>query len=184
MKQIRTTIESPYEPNDNGALWLDTSNPDAPILKAFTNGKWQATSGTGTEPVESTANKVTEISSESTDEQYPSAKAVNTAIEKITIPVVDITNLDFRYGYVQIDDDMGRVLRDAIFVKVPFDDGPLILMRDNSAIALSLISNKTKESCIFTYALTVDDPASGPCFGYYLDVCLDHSILSVIRGEI
>ena len=72
MKQIRTTIESPYEPNDNGALWLDTSNPDAPILKAFTNGKWQATIG----------EKVTEIDSDSTDEEIPSAKAVN---DRITV---------------------------------------------------------------------------------------------------
>lgn len=73
MKQIRTTIEGPYEPNDNGALWLDTSNPDAPILKAFTNGKWQATIG---------GEKVTEIDSDSTDEEIPSAKAVN---DRITV---------------------------------------------------------------------------------------------------
>lgn len=125
MKQIRTTIESPYEPNDNGVLWLDTSNPDAPILKAFTNGKQQATIG---------GEKVTEISSDSTNEEIPSAKAVNDRItaladevgvdldkykEYFTIETLrDQTTVYFRQSENAVDDGMAPLK-----VEVSVDEG-------------------------------------------------------------
>jgi len=86
MQQIKNIIKGPYEPQDNTVLWVDTGNPDAPVEKIFCNGQWTATSGSGTEPVESTANKVTEITAESTNVEYPSAKAVNDAIELAIAP--------------------------------------------------------------------------------------------------
>ena len=82
-KRLRTQVASVVEPEDIHVSWFDISNPDAPVLKIYYDGAWRPIGGgegpSGT--AESTANKVTEISAESTDIQYPSAKAVYTALQ-------------------------------------------------------------------------------------------------------
>lgn len=82
-KRLRTQVASIVEPEDIHVSWFDISNPDAPVLKIYYDGAWRPIGGgegpSGT--AESTANKVTEISAESTDIQYPSAKAVYTALQ-------------------------------------------------------------------------------------------------------
>ena len=45
MQQVKNIVKGPYEPQDNTVIWIDTSNPDAPIAKVHSNGEWKAVSG-------------------------------------------------------------------------------------------------------------------------------------------
>lgn len=43
MQRIRNTVSGPTEPRDTHVFWVDTSNPESPVLKMF-NGGWVAVS--------------------------------------------------------------------------------------------------------------------------------------------
>lgn len=43
MQRIRNTVSGPTEPKDTHVFWVDTSNPESPVLKMF-NGGWVAVS--------------------------------------------------------------------------------------------------------------------------------------------
>lgn len=43
MQRIRNTVSGPTEPNDTHVFWVDTSDPENPVLKMF-NGGWVAVS--------------------------------------------------------------------------------------------------------------------------------------------
>lgn len=46
MQRIRNTVSGPTEPSDTHVFWVDTSDPENPVLKMF-NGGWVAVSEPG-----------------------------------------------------------------------------------------------------------------------------------------
>ena len=50
MKRLEKIIQSVTEPNLADVMWLDTSNPNNPILKSQINGEWKATSESSGKP--------------------------------------------------------------------------------------------------------------------------------------
>jgi len=80
MNTIEKTIKSKVPPSNTNVLWIDTSVTPS-ILKAFEKGEWvNLGAPTEDDTNESTDNKVKVITSSSTHEQYPSAKAVYTYV--------------------------------------------------------------------------------------------------------
>lgn len=85
-----TTIDAGVAKGDNG-VYIGTTPPTDPNIKV-----WIDTSGEAGD-VEMTSNKVTSISSESTDTQYPSAKAVANIIGDIDTALDSIIALQNSY---------------------------------------------------------------------------------------
>lgn len=120
--QIKETIRSIVEPKSTNVFWLDISDADNPTLKHYFNGSWQAISAAGggsadaityneqslTDPqkaqarsnigAEASTNKITAISSASTDTEYPSAKAVYTLVNSSSGGGNPTAVLRFTYG--------------------------------------------------------------------------------------
>lgn len=67
MQQVKNIVKGPYEPQDNTVMWIDTSNPDAPIAKVHSNGEWKAVSGVDNLPtvLNEIVDKVTDLSANS-----------------------------------------------------------------------------------------------------------------------
>lgn len=86
MQIIEKIIVSATTPERVDVIWIDNSAAQ-PIPKFYSNGEWEAldTDEQDLSGKEDKSNKVTSISAQSTDTQYPSAKAVYTVLGNIEI---------------------------------------------------------------------------------------------------
>lgn len=77
MKQIDKIIKSQSEPQDTNVLWLDTRDVESPTLRAYESGEWKKTVGEIDLPI------TTSITSSSTNDEIPGAKAVYDLIREL-----------------------------------------------------------------------------------------------------
>lgn len=89
MKTIEKVVVKDFAPERSDVLWIDNSNQSVLEPKVYQNGLWKNITPdiSGKENI---SNKVTSISSESTDTQYPSAKAVYNIIGDIESLLAEI----------------------------------------------------------------------------------------------
>lgn len=77
MKQIDKIIKSQSEPKDLNVLWLDTRDIESPTLRAYEGGEWKKIAGEIDLPI------TTSITSSSTNDEIPGAKAVYDLIREL-----------------------------------------------------------------------------------------------------
>lgn len=77
MKQIDKIVKGIIEPQDTNVLWLDTRDVESPTLRAYEGGEWRKTTGEIVLPI------TTSITSSSTNDKIPGAKAVYDLISEL-----------------------------------------------------------------------------------------------------